>query len=709
MTEPLPLESYYDVTLLSDVALSPSGERAAFVATEYDDEEDESHASLFTVPTDRSDEPYRLARASDANSPKWSPDGSKLGFVAAREEDVELTVGRSEDEDEEEDEAVDSGNEDGEGDEDEETGTGGEGPRPQLWVFDMERGGDAGQVTDRDEGVEDFDWGPDGDRVVIASRDPTDEEAEYLRERRDEDGPIEVDRLQHKFDGRGWLDDVTTYLFVVDVDAREERRLDDAYARGAGAVMSGPEPRWSPDGERIAFRSYRGEDPDDTYVQDVYTVAPDGDDLRRVTDGDLAAERLSWNDDGSQLAFVGRVPDNWYVPSEIYVADVAAGDYRSISASLDRTLAWGGPPQWIDDGTIVALVADEARTRLCRFDATGDDPERVFERQREDESIVGVDVAAGTVAAIVTHPGAGRDLHAMGVADLDAGAGADDPRRRLTATNDDLLATYDQPDVHRLSFESDDGTEIEALAFAPPDFDPDDPDPRPLVLDIHGGPMTYDQPGWAFKDGVYTTRDYVVLRVNYRGSTSYGRDFCERLKGEWNTVEVEDLLAGVETAVDRGWADPDRLFCTGFSQGGVNTAYVLTRDDPFVAAAAEHGIYDAQSCFGTDDSHNWWEADFGLPWENPEAYDAVSSITDVGEIDTPLLLTAGEEDWRCPVTQAEQLYVSVKKQGVPARLVVYTGEHHNVGAPDRAIHRFEELLDWFAEHDPEGESAEENP
>ncbi|MFT4931450.1 MAG: Tol biopolymer transport system component, partial [Natronomonas sp.] len=316
MTEPLPLESYYDVTLLSDVALSPSGERAAFVATEYDDEEDESHASLFTVPTDRSDEPYRLARASDANSPKWSPDGSKLGFVAAREEDVELTVGRSEDEDEEEDEAVDSGNEDGEGDEDEETGTGGEGPRPQLWVFDMERGGDAGQVTDRDEGVEDFDWGPDGDRVVIASRDPTDEEAEYLRERRDEDGPIEVDRLQHKFDGRGWLDDVTTYLFVVDVDAREERRLDDAYARGAGAVMSGPEPRWSPDGERIAFRSYRGEDPDDTYVQDVYTVAPDGDDLRRVTDGDLAAERLSWNDDdGSQLAFVGRVPDNWYVPS----------------------------------------------------------------------------------------------------------------------------------------------------------------------------------------------------------------------------------------------------------------------------------------------------------------------------------------------------------------------------------------------------------
>jgi dipeptidyl aminopeptidase/acylaminoacyl peptidase len=710
MSEPLPLESYYELTLLTDVALSPDGDRAAFVATEFDEDDDESHTSLFTVPTDGSQAPYRLTRASDANAPKWSPDGSKLGFVAAREEDVELSVGRTGEEAEDEDGAGDdTGAETGDEDEsaDEETGTGGEGPKPQLWVFDVERGGDARQVTDRDEGVESFDWAPDGDRVVIASRDPSDDEAEYLRERRDEDGPIEIDRLQHKFDGQGWLDDVTTYLFVVDVDTREERRLDDAYARGAGAVTSGPSPVWSPDGDRIAFRSYRGDDPDDTYVQDVYTITPEGDDLTRVTDGDLSTDRLAWSDDGSKLAFAGRRPDNWYVPTELYVADVDDGDgtYRSVSASLDRTLAWGGPPQWIDDDTLVALVGDEGRTRICRFDAERDDPERVFDRQAEDEAILTIDVEAGTVAAIVTGPESGRDLHAMAVDDVDADRGGDDPRDRLTATNHDLMETYEQPAVHRFTFESDDGTEIEALAYASPDFDVEDPDPRPLVLQIHGGPMTYDQPEWAFTDAVYTTRDYVVLKVNYRGSTSYGREFCERLRGKWNTVEVEDLLAGVRAAVDRDWADPDRLFCTGFSQGGINTAYAITRDDPFAAAAAEHGIYDARSGFGTDDSHNWWEADFGLPWENPEAYDAASSITDAGEIDTPLLLTAGEEDWRCPPTQAEQLYVSVKKQGVPAKLVVYPGEHHDVGDPDRAIHRLEELTAWFAEHDPERETG----
>jgi len=694
MSEPLPLESYYDVTLLSDVALSPDGTRVAFTATEYDDEDDESHSSLFTVPTDGSAEPYRLTRASDAGSPKWSPDGSKLGFVAARDEDVEVSIERSEDE-AAETESTDEGDETDE----EEAGTGGEGPTPQLWVFDLERGGDARQITDRDEGVNDFDWAPDGERVVIASRDPTDEQAEYLQERRDEDGPIEIDRLQHKYDGKGWLDDVTMYLFVVDIDTRDERRLDEAYARGAGAVRSGPDPTWSPTGDRIAFNSYRGENPDDTNVQDVYTISPDGEELTKITDGDVAAQRLAWNDDGSKLAFVSRQPDNWYVPTELYVADVEDATYQSISASLDRTMAWGGPPQWVDDETIVALIGDEGRTRFCEFDATVDDPDRIFERQSEDESIIGLDIEAGTVATIVTDPKQGRDLHVMDVGDLDGGRGEPEPMTRLTATNEDLLETYEQPEIHRLTFESDGGTEVEALAVAPPDFDPNDPDPRPLVLNIHGGPMTYDQPRWTFQDGVFTTRNYIVLKVNYRGSTSYGRDFCEALKGAWNSVEVEDLLAGVEALVDRGWADSDHLFVTGFSQGGVNTAFVLTRDDPFTAAAAEHGVYDARSAFGTDDSHNWWEADYGMPWENPEGYDSASSITDADKIDTPLLLTAGEEDWRCPVTQAEQLYVAVKKQDIPARLVVYTGENHNVGAPDRAIHRFEELTEWFAKHD----------
>jgi dipeptidyl aminopeptidase/acylaminoacyl peptidase len=270
---------------------------------------------------------------------------------------------------------------------------------------------------------------------------------------------------------------------------------------------------------------------------------------------------------------------------------------------------------------------------------------------------------------------------------------------RLTAVNDDLLADRHSPECRRVTFESE-GHEVEGMAYLPPDFDPEDPDPRPLVTSVHGGPISYDAPTFGFEYAYWTGEGSVVLRVNYRGSSSYGREFSEQIRGDWGPRETADVLAGVEELVERGWADPDRLFATGFSYGGITTGYLVAETDRFAAAAAEHGVYDFRSAFGTDDSHVWWTNDFGLPWENPEGYEAASSIGDVGEMNTPLLVTAGGEDWRCPPSQSEQLYVSVKKRGVPAKLVVYPDEHHDVGDPDRAIHRLEVLTDWFERHDP---------
>ncbi len=732
----IPAAAFVDLTRVTDVAVSPDGDRVAFCTREYDPDEDDTVDSVWVVPADGTRDPYRLSRASDAGDPVWSPDGSRLGFVAAREPDPELRVGRGDDT--ETDDDVDAGDDtedgrdgnggDDEGNDDEggdDEGGDDEGndaePKPQVWAFDLERGGDARQVTDREEGVDGFDWSPEGDLIVVAARDPTDDERAYLEQRR-EDGPIEIERLQHKFDGRGYLDEVTSYLFVVDVETREERRLDDANDGGYGA-LGGLEPAWGP-GDRIAFVANHTDWPDDNYVRDVYTIDPDGDDRRRVTDGALAVRSVTWSPDGERLAFSARPHDNWYVPAEVYVADVGPGAdadgqahhgaYRSVSRELDRTLAWDGEPRWLDDETLVALIGDGGWTRLVRLHVDGD-PERIFDAQDRLETLGDLDHGGGTIAVTTSRPSDGTDVYALDAAALDvadlegedpddpAGEGGptdDDPRTRLSALNGDLLEAYPMPGCERVTVESADGTEIEVIVAHPAEFDPDDPDERGLILDIHGGPMSYDAPGFRFQDAFFTSRGYVVARVNYRGSTSYGRAFCEVLRGAWGTVDVEDLQAAVDALVERGWADPDRLFPTGFSQGGVNTAYLVTRDDRWAAAAAEHGVYDLRSDFGTGDAHNWYEADFGLPWENPDAYDAHSSITDVGGVETPLLVTAGEQDWRCPPSQAEQLYVSVRKQGVDARLVIYPGEHHDVGDPDRAVHRLEELDAWFARYDP---------
>ncbi|WP_123537973.1 S9 family peptidase [Halosimplex salinum] len=697
----LPTDALYDLVRPLSVAVSPDGDRVAVRTLAYDREADCRRSSVLTVPADGSRDPHRLARASDVSAMQWSPDGTRLGVVTARERDTELRVDDGAESDEGDDgDGSENGSDAASGDAD---------PKPQVWVYDLERGGDARQVTAFDEGVREFDWGPDGERIVVSARDPTEEEQAYLDQRRD-GGPIETERLQHKFDGQGWLDTVTTYLFVVDVATREQRRLDGAYGGGIPEQSSGLQPAWHPRDDRIAFVGYHGDDSDDSYVQNVHVVDAGTGETEQVTDGEYFAGGPVWSPDGARLAFLANNPTNWYVPTDVCVADADTGRYEVVTGELDRSVAWFEEFAWLDDDRLLLAIGDEGWSRFVRLDATGGH-ERVYDCQSRDESLMTFDTAGGTVAFVRQHPSDGVDAFGVAASDLDATADDPDPRRRLTELNPDLVADYDHPEIERVTFEGADGDAVEGVAFLPPDFDPADPDgDRPLLLSIHGGPRRYDGPHFDFDTAYWTTRGYVVFKVNYHGSTSYGRAFCERLSGSWGDVEVEDVLAGTDELVERGWVDPDRLFVTGFSFGGRSTANVLTETDRFAAGVAEHGAYDLRSSFGTDDSHRWTENEFGLPWENPEAYDAASSITDVGDIDTPLLLTAGEEDWRCPPTQSEQLHVSLKKRGVESKLVVYPDTHHvhyYVAAPGRATHRLTTLAEWYARFDPEREAGAE--
>lgn len=705
----LPTNAVYDLTQPVKIAVSPDGTRVAVQILEYDSSEECQRSSVFTVPANGSRHPHRLTRVDDAGTMKWSPNGSRLGVVMTRERDIGLRVGREENHESWVDEANDSTNEvNREGDAADSSG-GGDDPAPQLWVYDLERGGDARQITDHDEGIRDFDWGPAGERVVVAARDPSDEEDEYLQQYC-EGGPIETERLQHKFDGVGWLDSVTTYLFVVDVASRETRRLDAAHGGGILESHQGLQPAWHPEDNRIAFVANHGENADDTYVQNIHIVDAATGDVKQVTASEYMVGGPVWNPNGSRLAFLASDSDNWYIPTDVRVADADTGEHHAITDGLDRHLAWFAQAVWLDDDRLLTAIGDEGWSRFVRLSADGGH-ERVYDRQSREWSLTQFDVDGNTVAFTRQHPRDGIDLFGMDMANLDITVDDEDPRRRLTNLNPDLVADYNFPETQRVTFEGGDGDEVEGIVFHPPAFDPDNPDgDRPLLVSIHGGPRRYDEPYFDFDTAFWTTRGYVVLAVNYHGSTSYGREFCERLQGDWNGVDVEDVLAGTDELVKRGWVDPDRLFVTGFSYGGRATAWILTKNDRFAAGVAEHGSYDLRSAFGTGDSHRSWENELGLPWENPEAYDDASSITDVDDIETPLMLTAGGNDWRCPPTQAEQMHVSLQKCGVDSKLVVYPDTHHvhyYIAAPDRAVHRLETLSEWFKRFDPAIEDEQE--
>ena len=702
----LPIDTYYDLSQVLEVALSPDEGRVAFVTNEFDADADERVASLFVAPTDGSRDPHRLTRVSGASGPKWGPDGERLAFLAAREDDSERRVdGTNDDGDDGDDEADED-----DGNESEATAGDDEEPTQQVWLFDLALGGDARQVTDFEEGASEFDWGPDGERIVVAARDPTDEERAYLDGRK-EGGPVETERLQHKLDGVGFTDTVRTYLHVVDVDSGEAEKLDDAHDGGAFADLNGLQPAWGPS-DRIAFCAYHGEAEDATLVTDVFTIAPDGTGLRKLTDSDLSVNSPEWSPDGEKLAFAGGDPVNWCIPTQVYCYEEQAerssagsrtpsggAEYGSLTADLDRTLARGATIHWTDEDALYTTIGDEARTRLIRVSTDGD-VERVFEAQGNDRALQAVDVGDDRTALVLSHPSDGQDVYAVDTADLDSTEeSAPDSLTRLSEVNASLTAEYAMPEARRVEWESD-GEAITGILYHDPDVEPEDGD-HPLVVAIHGGPVSYDEPVFSFDHAVLTSRGYVVLRPNYRGGSSFGRDFCEALHGQWGTHEVTDIANGVRSMVERGWVDEDRVFGYGFSYGGIAQGFLVTQEpDLFTAAAPEHGIYDLRSAYGTDDSHLWMVNEYGYPWEVPEAIDASSAITDVGNVETPLLITAGRADWRCPPSQSEQLYVAARAQGVEARLVLYEDEHHNIGDPDRAIHRLEELVAWYERHDP---------
>mgnify|MGYP000483559365 CR=1 FL=1 len=681
----LPTDALSDLARPMAVTVGPAGDRVAYQALEYGASGDGPWRSVFTVPTDGSADPHRLSRVSSPGAMRWSPEGRKLGIVTARPRDNELDIETVPEDADTSAEKSDS-----------------EDPAPQVWVYDLERGGDPRQVTDFEEGVEGFDWGPNGDRVVVSARDPTAAEAERLQ-RRDEGGPIEIDRLQHRYDGVGWMDPVQTFLFVVDVETRDGRRLDRAHSGGILHEFQGLQPAWHPDRDLIAFTANQHEDADDSYVHDVHLVDPTTGAVDRLTDSEYMVGAPTWSPDGTHVAFPASDPTNWYIPTDVCVANPETGASKLVTEGLDRTLAWFMDLAWLDESSLLTAIGDEGWSRFVRLDAAGGH-ERVFDALSRTESLTDFDTGGGAVAFARQHPTAGIDCFGLDAPDLDATAEDDDPRTRLTDLNPGLVADYDFPEIERVSFEGADGDDVEAVTFLPPSFDPENPaGHNPLLLSIHGGPRRYDEPQFDFDTAYWTTRGYVVCKVNYHGSTSYGRAFSERLGGDWNGVEVTDLLAGTDELVDRGWVDPDRLFVTGFSYGGRATAYVLTETDRFAAGVAEHGSYDLRAAFGTDDCHRKWEQEFGLPWENPEAYESASSITDVDDIDTPLMLTAGEEDSRCRASQAEQFYVSLRKAGVESKLVVYQNTnhvHYYVAQPDRAIHRLETMEAWFERFDP---------
>ena len=634
----LAVDDFFRIRTVDEPQISPDGRWVAYTVTTSDLEEDAAMDRIWMVPAGGGEPVPMTGAKRSASHPRWSPDGRYLSFLAAPE--------------------------DGE---------------DQVWTLYRE-GGEAVQLTDTAQGVRDYEWSPDGQRMVLVLQDPTPEELAVKRGEKKPKNPPPwvINRRQFKLDYVGYLDRHRTHLYVLDVATKAMTQI-------TSGDYDDSEPAWSPDGRRIAFTSNRSSDPDSNYNTDIWVVAADNTDqgtsLLQVTTNPGPDASPAFSPDGRLIAHLTATdPDAIvYAFNHLAVTPAAGGASTVLTRALDRNTFY--PEFSADGGSVLAAVEDSGEQYLARVPVDGSPLEHAIGGPR---SVGEFDVGrSGQIAAVVSEPQLPPEVFL-----LDQGRLA-----RLTHTNDQVLGEIRLGEVENVRFPSKDGTEIEGFIVKPPGFVPGVR--YPAFLRIHGGPMMQYDFGFHFEAQLFAGAGYVVIMANPRGSAGYGQDFCTSIWQAWGGKDFEDVMAAVDDAIARGYADPDRLAVGGWSYGGMLTDHVITKTDRFKAAytGASTALYIVN--YGHDEYQLWWEYELGLPWENPDLYQKLSPYFQVDKVVTPTLIVGGEQDWNVPIVNSEQLYQALKRLGVPTELVVYPGEFHEFETPSYNRDLYRRFLAWF--------------
>jgi dipeptidyl aminopeptidase/acylaminoacyl peptidase len=657
---------YFDLETLNSPQISPDGLQIVYTRRWVNKLEDKYESTMWIMRADGS----HNRMLTKGSSPQWSPDGTRIAYLAD-----------------------------------------GEPKGAQIYVRWID--GDPGptQITHLTESPADIHWAPDGKSIgftafvakpavwAIDMPKPPDS-AKWTR------APRIVETLHFREDRVGFQETGFRHLFVVSVDGGPARQVTtgdwNVGARFDGLASNPVGWDWAPDGRTIYVEGWNAPDGDYVYRDaNIYAV-----DVATGTTRTLTTEKGTWSaplvaPDGRHIAYVGYPStDQTYRTAGLYVMDIDGTHARPLTASLDRDV---GELHWASDNTGLYFTAEDHGARNMQFAPLAGGSVKAI---TSGPIVVSLGSVSKTGVAAITRATVQRPGE---VARIDLrGKSAD--AVPLTRVNEAALSRIHLGTLEEINYVSSGGARIQGWVVKPPGFDASKK--YPLIMEIHGGPHGMYNVAFNYMFQNFAANNYVVLYVNPRGSTGYGTPFGAAISKAYPGVDYDDLMAGVDTVVARGYVDTKRMFVGGCSGGGVLSSWVIGHTTRFAAAAVRCPVIDWISMAGETDlplfTFGWFDAPY---WEKPDAWLKESPLMYVGHVTTPTLIMTGELDRRTPMPQSEEFYVALKMRHVPTTLLRFDGEYHGTGGqkPTNVLRTQLYMMSWYKRYGSPGSGSAAAP
>lgn len=669
---PMKTEDLLNIKWAGDPQISPDGKKIIYVETTIDAETKTYQSNLWQVSSCGCCKPEPFTNGKNDSFPRWSPCGGSVAFVGKRNDDS------------------------------------------QIWVL-KNGGGEARQLTHMRYGASNPVWSPDGSKIAFLARmdksdsdeimsTPLTKKEKEAKADQFKDKARVLDSIHYKMNGMGFLDtDKFAHIWVIDLkDDSKPIRITSGNYNNMGIA-------WSPDGSKIAFASNHSEHADlENWKNDIFVVAADGGEPTALTHSDGSYGNPVWTPCGCEVAFAGS--DRKYqgaTHTKLYI--IPADGSKPMAKILPETFdvpvgdSSGSDMRMGNSGTSFVFAPEgkgvyfqahyHGATSLYFYDAKTKKVNLVSKGNRQ--------VFAYSISSDLKFAALGwgdtPNITEVSVLNLETGE-----EKQLTHINQHITDEIAIVEPEEFWYKAEDGWDIQGWLIKPLGWKKGYK--YPLVLEIHGGPHAMYGYGFFHEFQVLAAQGYAVLYVNPRGSHGYSQEFVYACINNYGRKDYEDLMTGVEVALAKwNWLDADRTVVTGGSYGGYMTNWIVGHTNRFKAAVTQRSITNWMSFFGCSDiGYTFTESELGVsPFGGVTELWDFSPLKYVENIQTPLLMLHSEQDYRCPIEQAEQFFAQLKKLGREVRLCRFDGANHDLsrnGKPTLRIDRLNHMVNWFNGH-----------